>query len=128
MGLCVLPEMQNIIGSQKEYAAWYDELLDGCSLRRPVAPVGLEYNYAFYPVVFPSHEVMMRVRRSLLDQGIGSRRYFHPSMDSLPLLTRTQERPCPVSQSISSRVLCLPMYIGLRKADVEVICGVIQRA
>jgi len=132
MGLCILPKVPEIIACRKECAGWYDELLDAllkdCLLQRPIPPVGLEYNYGFYPVVFPSHDVMKKVRQSLLDNGIGSRRYFHPSLNSLPFLSRDLKRSCPISESISSRVLCLPMYIGLSKAEVEVICGVISHA
>lgn len=128
LGLCVLPKVHEIIAIRKECAGWYDEFLNGCSLQRPIAPVGLEHNYAFYPVIFPSYDVMMKVRQSLLDNGIGPRRYFHPSLNSLPFLRPNLKRACPMSESVSSRVLCLPVYAGLRKAEVEVICGVIRRA
>jgi dTDP-4-amino-4,6-dideoxygalactose transaminase len=128
MGLCVLPEVPDIVGHRKECSGWYDELLNDCPLQRPIAPAGLEYNYAFYPVLFPSHDVMMKVRLSLLDNGIGPRRYFHPSLNSLPFLSRDMQRACPTSEDVSSRVLCLPVYAGLSKAVVELICAVIRRA
>jgi dTDP-4-amino-4,6-dideoxygalactose transaminase len=127
MGLCVLPNVHDIIDGRKACAGWYDELLEGCALERPAVPDGLEYNYAFYPVIFPSHEVMMNVRQSLLNRGVVARRYFHPSLNSLPFLRRALQRPCPMSESICSRVLCLPMYPGLSKAEVEAICGVVGR-
>ena len=57
MGLCVLPKVHDIIACRKECAGWYDELLEDSFLQRPVVPEGLEHNYGFYPVVFPSHDV-----------------------------------------------------------------------
>lgn len=128
MGLCVLPKVHDIIASRKECSGWYDEQLDGCSLQRPLSPVGLEYNYAYYPVIFSTHEVMMRVRQALLDNGIGPRRYFYPSLNTLPFLKPELKRACPVSENISSRVLCLPLYVGLSKTEVDVICGIIRLA
>ena len=128
MGLCILPDVHGIVAYRKECAGWYDALLAECSLQRRLVPTELEYNYAFYPVIFPSHELMMKARRSLLDNGIGSRRYFHPSLNRLPFLREELQRPCPISESISSRVLCLPMYVGLGRAEVERICGVVRRA
>lgn len=128
MGLCVLPKVRDIIADRKECAAWYDELLNDCALQRPVAPARLEYNYGFYPVIFPSHERMLNVRQSLLKNGIAPRRYFHPSLNCLPFLRHDLQRACPVSESICSRVLCLPVYSGLSRAEVEVICGIIARA
>ena len=128
MGLCILPKVKDIISAQKECSSWYDKKLTGSPLQRPVPPVGLEYNYGYYPVIFPSHDVMMKVRCTLFDNGIGPRRYFYPSLNNLRFLRPGLKRPCPISESISSRVLCLPLYVGLCKADVDVICGLIRRA
>jgi dTDP-4-amino-4,6-dideoxygalactose transaminase len=125
MGLCVLPKVRGIIDARKECSGWYDEQLEGCMLQRPIAPAGLEYNYAYYPVVFSDHEIMMRARQALLDNKISPRRYFYPSLNTLPFLNPDLKRPCPVSEDISSRVLCLPLYVGLAKIDVEAICRVI---
>lgn len=128
MGLCVLPKVHDIIASRKECSGWYDEQLKGCSLQWPVPRGSLEYNYGYYPVIFSSHDVMMRVRQALLDNGIGPRRYFHPSLNTLPFLKPELKRACPISESISSRVLCLPLYVGLSKAEVGIICGLIRRS
>jgi dTDP-4-amino-4,6-dideoxygalactose transaminase len=127
MGLCVLPKVPEIIAVRRMCAGWYDEQLEECSLQLPIVPEGLQYNYAYYPVVFRSRDVMMKVRQALLDNGIGPRRYFHPSLNSLPFLRTDLQRACPVSEDVSSRVLCLPLYVGLRKAEVEAICRVVRR-
>ena len=126
MGLCVLPKVHEIIGYRKKCSVMYDELLEGCSISKPLSPARFEYNYGYYPVIFRSHETMMRVRKSLLDNGIFPRRYFYPSLNTLPYLNPELKRICPVSESVSSRVLCLPLYVGLDKSDVEVICGLIR--
>jgi len=128
MGLCVLPKVDGIIAYRKEIFGWYAEQLKGYPLQRPVAPAGLEYNYAYYPVIFTSHDVMMRVRQALAGAGIGPRRYFYPSLNTLPFLKPELKRDCPISEDVSSRVLCLPLFVGLSKADVQVICGVIGRS
>lgn len=128
MGLCILPRVGDTIASRKECSGWYDERLGGCALQRPVLPVGLEYNYAYYPVLFSSHDIMMRVRQALLGNGIAPRRYFHPSLNTLPFLKPELKRTCTVSEDISSRVLCLPLFIGLQKGEVEVICTILQQS
>jgi len=120
--------VHDIIASRKECSGWYDELLKDGSFQRPLSPVGLEYNYAYYPVVFPSHDVMMKVRQALLDNDIGPRRYFYPSLNTLPFLRPELKQACPVSEDISSRVMCLPLYVGLTKDEVTVICGIIKRS
>jgi dTDP-4-amino-4,6-dideoxygalactose transaminase len=127
MGLCVLPKVRDLIASRKEVSAWYDEALKDCLLQRPVSPVGLEYNYAYYPIIFSSHGMMMRVREVLIYNGIGPRRYFHPSLNTLPYLKPELKRACPVSEDVSSRVLCLPLYAGLEMSEVDAVCGLIRR-
>lgn len=127
MGLCVLPKVHGIIASRKECSGWYDERLKDSSLQRPLSLVGFEYNYAYYPVVFSSHDVMMKVRQALLDNDIGPRRYFFPSLNTLPFLRRVLKRACPVSEDISSRILCLPLYVGLSEEEVDRICNIVRR-
>lgn len=126
MGLCILPKVNDIIAYRKECSSWYDTQLEDCFLQRPVASATLEYNYGYYPVIFPTHEIMMRVRQALLDNGIGPRRYFYPSLNTLPFLKPELKRACPVSEDIATRVLCLPLYFGLNKTDVELICNLIR--
>lgn len=126
MGLCVLPKVNEIIASRKEISGWYDEQLEGCGLQRPISAVGLEYNYAYYPVVFSTHKMMMKVRQSLLDNDIGPRRYFYPSLNTLPFLKPFLKVSCPVSEDIALRVLCLPLYVGLSLAEVNGVCDVIR--
>jgi dTDP-4-amino-4,6-dideoxygalactose transaminase len=128
LGLCVLPKVQAIIVSRKICSGWYDEQLEDSILQRPMSQVDLEYNYGYYPVIFPTHEAMMRIRQALLDNGIGPRRYFYPSLNTLPFLKPELKRVCPISESISSRVLCLPLFVGLSKAEVGIICGLIRRS
>lgn len=125
MGLCILPKVNNIIASRKETSRIYDECLDGYPLQRPIELPDLEYNYAYYPVVFPSHELMIRARKSLYDIGIEPRRYFYPSLNTLDFLRPELKRDCPISESVSTRVLSLPLYMGLEETDVRTICRVI---
>lgn len=128
MGLVVLPSVPEIIAARCERSAWYDELLDDLKLQRPKAVVGLEYNYAYYPVVFATHDQMMKVRAALHAQNIFPRRYFYPSLNTLPFLPEPLRRSCPVSESIAQRVLALPLYQTLARQDVERIAACIKGA
>jgi dTDP-4-amino-4,6-dideoxygalactose transaminase len=125
MGLAVLPQLEKIIEARRECSLWYDALLSDMLVERPHLSPELEYNYSYYPVVFPSQEIMMRVRTALQGQGIFPRRYFYPSLNTLPFLHPNQKKPCPISESVSMRVLSLPLYVGLEKAQVELVCHII---
>jgi dTDP-4-amino-4,6-dideoxygalactose transaminase len=128
MGLAVLPKVNEIIARRKMCSEQYTSLLSGLPLRLQYIPPGLEYNYAYYPVIFGSHDTMMRVRQALTDNNIGPRRYFYPSLNSLPFLKSDLKSVCPVSEAISSRVLCLPLYAGLQKKEIEFICNIVGQS
>jgi dTDP-4-amino-4,6-dideoxygalactose transaminase len=124
MGLCNLKYIDDIIEARKEISDLYDELLGG-SLQRPVVPAGtsLKPNYAYYPVVFENEAKLLAAIEKLNRENIFPRRYFYPSLNTLPYIENKQD--CPISEDISVRILCLPLYPGLDEAIVKKICEVI---
>jgi dTDP-4-amino-4,6-dideoxygalactose transaminase len=125
MGLCVLPKVDEIIEYRHTLSTQYDFLLSDQNLILPMVTEGLEYNYAYYPVIFSTHEIMMRVRQALISRDIVPRRYFYPSLNTLPYLRTELQRKCPISEVFSSRVLCLPLYFGLTLPELSRICDTI---
>lgn len=123
MGLCVLPKIDEIIETRKKTTGLYDKLIDITFIKRPQIPISLAYNYAYYPVIFETHEMMMKARENLIKNSIFPRRYFYPSLNTLPYIQ--SQAKCPVSESIASRVLCLPLYFDLLASDVEAIASII---
>jgi len=66
---------------------------------------------------------------ALAKENIEVRRYFWPPVHRQKLYRRVWDgRPLPVTDEISDRVLCLPIYSSLRNADVENVCDAIIRA
>ena len=76
--------------------------------------------------MFDSEETLLRVADALKGQGISPRRYFFPSLNTLPFSVGHQ--PCPVSEDVSLRVLCLPLYPDLAEADADRIAGIVNEA
>lgn len=122
MGLCNLPHVPEIIAARKQVSQWYDELLAGSSLTRPTLPDGTEYNFAYYPVLFPSEKELLKARDRLNAAQIFPRRYFYPTLNHLPYL---DYKEFPVTENVSPRVLCLPLYPELPREDVEAIVTVL---
>ena len=126
MGLCVLPKVPALIEARKQVFGYYNDRLDFSKITRPTLTPGVDYNYAYYPVVLDSEETLLRVVDSLKAQEVSARRYFFPSLNTLPFSMGHQ--PCPVSEDVSLRVLCLPLYPDLAEADVDRIAGVVNEA
>lgn len=125
MGICNLKHIDSILASRKKQAQVYDTLLSNASVRTPVLLEGSESNRAYYPVIFDSHDVMLRVKTALEKKEIFPRRYFYPALNSLDYVPGTTT---PVAEDVASRVLCLPMYFELTEVEQRMIVRNILRA
>jgi len=123
MGLCVLPNLDYIKSARKNVFQQYERLLKGSGLQRPVSLSGTLYNYSYYPLVFKTEANLLAVKNSLSENGVNTRRYFYPSLNNLPFV---KGAACPVSEDISSRILCLPFYDSLATEDIKRICDIIE--
>lgn len=125
MGLCMFPHVEDIIAVRKSLSDAYDKNFAdlGVKLMRPQADKHCYYNYAYYPVVFENEEQLLMVKDSLNAAYIYPRRYFYPSLNTLPYLQ--QPGKAPMAESISSRVLCLPLYHDLSVENIRRICTII---
>ena len=123
MGLCVLPQIDTIIADRKKISQQYDVALSAI-VQRPIMEATLQYNYAYYPIIFNSEAELLRVVESLKQQNISGRRYFYPSLNELPYLAY---QSCEVSEDISRRVLCLPLYVGLQEEEIILILSSVTK-
>ncbi len=125
MGLCVLDDMDKIIQQRKADYLLYRKLLENTSVTFFDIPENTGYNYSYFPVVFQSEQQMLQVKQALLQAGINARRYFYPSLNTLPQIQHKQ--PCSVSEDIASRVLCLPHFYGNTNETISEICAIIKQ-
>jgi dTDP-4-amino-4,6-dideoxygalactose transaminase len=124
MGLAILPYMQQNIDERKMLSETYDEALKGLPITRPKLPEGLEYNYAYYPVLFENEEILLKVVENLKKNDIVPRRYFWPSLNRLPYVKASAFQN---SEAVSSRILCLPFYNGLGENSIHTIHNILER-
>ncbi len=123
MGICVLPQIEAIILEREKISAHYDASLRSF-LQRPLLDGKLKYNYGYYPVVFDTEAQLLKAIELLKENNISGRRYFYPSLNELPYL---QKQDCLVSEDISRRILCLPLYVGLEISVVELIINALLK-
>lgn len=125
MGLAILPYMDELIQERKTLAELYLQLLEALSVRTIQLRPGTEWNYSYFPVIFESHEHMVKVDEALKAKDIFPRKYFYPSLETLPYV---ESGEMPVSSDVASRILCVPFYNGLSIKDVESICAILTAA
>ncbi len=124
MGLALLPHLPEIYAGRRRVSEQYDALLEGY-VERPKTVADLEYNYAYYPVVFRSELELKHVLWAVNKKQIFPRRYFYPSLNKLPYLK--QQIACPISEDIAGRIACLPLYPELSEEIVDEISSTIRK-
>ncbi|QZK89615.1 DegT/DnrJ/EryC1/StrS family aminotransferase [Flavobacterium sp. CHNK8] len=123
MGLAVFPYLETIITDRKRVVEFYDQNLDLFHIQTLKIRANTEWNYSYYPVIFKSEAQLLAIQKKLNEHQIFPRRYFYPSLNTLPYVERIA---MPVSESISERVLCLPLYVGLSTEDLSLIVSLIH--
>jgi dTDP-4-amino-4,6-dideoxygalactose transaminase len=125
MGLAVFPYLETIIKQRKELAFTYTDLLCNADLTFIKIRDNTDWNYSYFPILFRSENDLIRVAEALNNSDIFPRRYFFPSLNTLPYLPASS---MPVSESVASRIACLPIYPGLEMVDVHTIIAIIKNA
>jgi dTDP-4-amino-4,6-dideoxygalactose transaminase len=125
MGLCNLRYIDAIIERRQTQYRRYLTLLKGLPIRTQKIHAEAGYNCSYFPVLFESEAVLHAVTSALNLHSVFPRRYFYPSLSTLPYLTSA---PMPVAEDVSRRVLCLPMYHTLSDAEMDLVCRVISRS
>lgn len=117
MGLCMLPYMKEVHERRKDQYEYYRRELESCPVTLQQLHPESEINYSYFPVLFASEVTALHVKESLEQHQIFTRRYFYPSLNTLSYV----DGKAPVSESVSKRILCLPMYHTLSYEDQKMI-------
>lgn len=125
MGLCLLPRIKAFI-EERNY--WHHRYIDtiGKWLKVIVPPETLQqftWNYAYLPVLTQSSTQRQLLQTALSQKGVYARRYFAPSLNTLPFLGALTT--CLHSENIAECILCLPFYIGMTNEVFDLITATI---
>lgn len=123
MGLAVFESIDTIVFERKKVVEAYDCYLDFSKIQKMKIRAHTDWNYSYYPVLFQSEEHLLETLERLNAHGIFPRRYFYPSLNTIPYANGAK---MPVSEVVSSRVLCLPLYVGLEQKEIELIYNLIN--
>lgn len=124
MGLAVYNCIDKIFEGRKKAVETYNKLLNHCEIQKLKIREHTDWNYHYYPVIFKSEEQLLKVKTKLNEHNVFPRRYFYPSLNRLPYLDKVN---CPVSEAISYKILCLPLYTEINKKEIERITDIIVK-
>ncbi|MCR9183628.1 MAG: DegT/DnrJ/EryC1/StrS family aminotransferase [Flavobacteriaceae bacterium] len=123
MGLAVLPYINSIIEERKQIYETYNLLINFDEINNISIRKDTKWNYSYYPIILKSEEVLKLLMSKLSEKQISTRRYFYPSLNTLNYVIYKEMK---ISEDISKRILCLPIYNGLTGKEIELIVSVIN--
>ena len=124
MGLVVLESIDEILQEREKVVNYYDENLDFSKLKKMKIRDNTEWNYSYYPVLFDSEVELLKTINILNTNKIFPRRYFYPSLNKIDYVNGKE---MPISEFTASRILCLPLYVGLLENELKIICELINK-
>ncbi|MDR7208969.1 DegT/DnrJ/EryC1/StrS family aminotransferase [Flavobacterium piscis] len=123
MGLAVLPYIENIIDERKKVVDFYYKTLNFSKVNTFKIRENTQWNNSYYPLIFKNENQLLQTQKILNEKQIFPRRYFYPSLNTIEYVKGVQ---MPISESIASRILCLPLYLGLKESELDLIASLIN--
>ena len=123
-------ELRHLAGwnSQRRHvAAWYADALNGLGITLPEEPAGREHVYHLYVVQVDERE---RVRAALQQMGVGTGVHYPVPVhrqDAYRSL-RMGIGSLPVTEAIAPRILSLPMFPEMTRAQVDYVATSLRTA
>ena len=83
------------------------------------------YNCSYFPIIFESASILLRIKNILQSNGIESRRYFFPALNNLKYISKKDSTPN--ANSLARRILCLPLYHSLKESEQNIVIKLILK-
>lgn len=123
MGLSMLDHMDYILNQRKIVVDFYNDNLNFNKLEKIKIRESAKWNYSYYPIWFESEIKLLEIQQILNQNNIYPRRYFYPSLNTINYING---KLMPISEKIASSILCLPLYVGLSRSDLNKIVNLIN--
>ena len=123
MGLVNLKHIEAIHEKRKQLSELYDLKLQNDNITKPLWHSKSKSNYAYYPIIFKTEALLLKVKKELEANEVYGRRYFYPSLaKSLPYVGHLYLN---VTDDIAKRIFCLPLYYDLSFDQVDCVSEVV---
>jgi dTDP-4-amino-4,6-dideoxygalactose transaminase len=121
LGLANLKYFDKVLKDRKDkYNFYLNELTGAVSINFQKINED-QTNYSYFPTIFKNEKQLLKVLYELSESNIYARRYFYPSANTFNKVVKYF--PCKISESISKRIICLPLFKDLR---YEKMCEIIN--
>lgn len=134
LGLMQLKYIDEAISRRKELTEVYRRELKSVEGVKCLTDItGIKHNYAYFPILVDQKKygkTRDHLYFELKKHNIYCRRYFYPLISQFPSyrgLDSAAPGEMPVAESVTNKILCLPIYPDLEKVSVRFICDLIRK-
>jgi dTDP-4-amino-4,6-dideoxygalactose transaminase len=127
MGLALLEDIDGVIRDRRLAAEYLRAFLrTSSSVQLQQLNTSGSTNHGYMPLVFLDREARDRAIFALTKAGFIPRTYFDTALNRLPFMLDVVAMP--VTESLTERILCLPLRIGISTAELDVMGRIIAAA
>tara|TARA_Y100001968_G_scaffold4538_1_gene4038 strand:+ start:10023 stop:11102 length:1080 start_codon:yes stop_codon:yes gene_type:complete len=83
-------------------------------------------NCSYFPIILSSELNCQKLIEILSNNNVIAKRYFNPSLNKIKIIATNDK--CPISESISRRILCLPTHDNISIDDAISITKLISKS
>lgn len=123
MGLSVLKHMPEILKNREKVVDFYQNNLNFKNFRPMKLRNDVLWNFSYYPIIFENEQLLLSAQNNLNQNNIFPRRYFYPSLNTISYVKGEKMK---ISESIASRILCLPIFKELEVSDLNKISKIVN--
>ena len=133
LGLLQLKHIDHALARRGQIDQAYRELLKDVHGIRCVDQTGQKVaNYAYFPIMIEEDYPLSRdeLYQELQVNNIYARRYFFPLISDFPMyrgLQSAQQKNLPIAAETAKRVICLPIYPGLKNQEINRIIKTLKK-
>jgi dTDP-4-amino-4,6-dideoxygalactose transaminase len=131
VGLRNLARLDELLHARTSRAAFYTEQIHAAtSFRVMAAPAGTLSTYKDYTILLPPRFKARRdaIMQFLASRGIETRAYFYPPIHEQTFFKTYADRPLPVTEDISRRVITLPFYSTITDDEMRTVASALADA
>ncbi len=124
LGIANLKYYDKVLEDRKSKYLYYQEKL---SENKEVSFQNIKFgesNHSYFPIIFETEELLMKAEKALNDDNIFPRRYFYPSLNTFNHVVDYVSMP--ISEEISKKIFCLPLYLSLGYNDMDRVINILQ--
>lgn len=125
LGIANLKYFDKVLADRKQKYWFYKNALSSKKNIRFQEIKQGECNYSYFPIIFESEAKLLEIVKKLNNENIFPRRYFYPSVNTYTKVVSYKHMP--ISEDVSKRVLCLPLYLELPYENLLRIIKILKK-